>query len=159
MLTDWHDYVAAEKEETAILNGTMKKEDERKRCSYCNLPLKQDKESKTKDDYYRQPLFFDTSKNQVQLDAVHIYGHPSCIAAARLDSQNCRHNREMHDLHTYLRTHYGYNLPIVRAPSREVLSIFCGSGGLRVGTFERLLKDQTHFVVYEPECFYVPEIK
>lgn len=152
MLTDWHDYAAAEKEEDRILNGTNNngKENE-KRCSYCHLPLKEG----GGEQYYRQPLFFDTAKNQVQLDATVIYGHPSCIAARRIDSQNCRYVREMHDLHTYLRTHYNYQLPIIRAPHRELLTTFCGSGGLSIRAFERILKEQTHLVQYEFESFYV----
>lgn len=151
MLADWHDYATAEKEEERILNGTMTKNDDgdRKRCSYCHLPLKEGREA------YRQPLFFDTAKNRVQLDATLIYGHPSCIAARRIDSQNCRYVREMHDLHTYLRTHYNYPLPIIRAPHRELLTTFCGSGGLSVRAFEKVLKEQTHLVQYEFESFYV----
>lgn len=132
-------------------------------CHYCKIPLLATATTSGTTDYYRRPLYYNlqTCVYDFQQGKDKVWGHPACLCREMLQTKEASPNREMHNLHAYLRDTFRYHLPILASPPRELLPEFATNLGAHLtwAQYGEIIRGQQLWVNLEYEPFFVPHMK
>lgn len=142
-LKDHHDYELAQKE----WDSTLKEDTSLARCHYCKIPI-------IAAGAYRRPVEYEDHYHRFQYVPARLYGHPSCILADMEREPNIHMLKYTFLLHKMLRVDYGYCLPLVKAPPREILPSFAGPMSFQ--HYGELLAGQQISCEHVYSPFYIP---